>query len=159
MHPLEPLSAAELQQSVQLIKTLPVFKPTVRIISIVLREPAKAIVYEALSANRQADVILFDNALNAAFSAVLDLTNDAALEWKAAPAGVQPTLSLDETMECEQAVIGSSAFREALERHYGIIDTSLVMVDIWSAGNYGSEERPLTSTYTTALFSTERTRR
>lgn len=25
-------------------------------------------------------------------------------------------------------------------RHHGIDDTSLVMVDIWSAGNYGSEE-------------------
>jgi primary-amine oxidase len=31
-------------------------------------------------------------------------------------------------------------FQEALQRHYGISDTSLVMVDIWSAGNYGSEE-------------------
>ena len=27
-----------------------------------------------------------------------------------------------------------------MEKHYGIADTSLVMVDIWSAGNYGSEE-------------------
>src|SRR5262249_8931873 len=42
--------------------------------------------------------------------------------------------------ECEQAVLASSEFRAALQRQYGITDTSLVMVDIWSAGNYGDAE-------------------
>ena len=43
-------------------------------------------------------------------------------------------------MECEAAVLASPEFKAALEKHYGITDTSLVMVDIWSAGNYGSPE-------------------
>src|SRR5258708_23627122 len=43
-------------------------------------------------------------------------------------------------IEGDQAVLGSPAFKAALKKHYGIEDTSLVMVDIWSAGNYGSEE-------------------
>ena len=47
---------------------------------------------------------------------------------------------MDEQVECEQAVLASEAFGAALHRHYGISDTSLVMVDIWSAGNYGSEK-------------------
>ena len=47
---------------------------------------------------------------------------------------------MDEQIECEQAVLQSEEFRDALQRHYGITDTALVMVDIWSAGNYGSEE-------------------
>ena len=34
----------------------------------------------------------------------------------------------------------SPEFTAALKKHYGIDDTSLVMVDIWSAGNYGAEE-------------------
>jgi Cu2+-containing amine oxidase len=42
----------------------------------------------------------------------------------------QPTLSIDEQIECEQAVLSSPAFRAALEKQYGITDTSLVMVDI-----------------------------
>jgi primary-amine oxidase len=59
---------------------------------------------------------------------------------EAAPAGSQPTMSLDEQIECEQAVLSSPEFKDASKRHYGIEDTSLVMADIWSAGNYGSEE-------------------
>src|SRR4029079_14954272 len=41
---------------------------------------------------------------------------------------------------CEQAVLKSPEFREKLKQHTGVDDTSLVMVDIWSAGNYGTEE-------------------
>src|SRR5208283_4673607 len=37
-------------------------------------------------------------------------------------------------------VLASPEFKAALEKHLGISDTRLVMVDIWSAGNYGSEE-------------------
>lgn len=143
MHPLQPLSAAEIKRAVQLIRTLTVFTPTLRIISIVLREPVKASVYERIEdalGDRHADAVLFDNGLNTAYKALLNLTADRVMEWEAAPAGAQPTLSLDEQMECEQTILASGAFREALERHYGITDTRLVMVDIWSAGNYGSEE-------------------
>ena len=49
-------------------------------------------------------------------------------------------MSIDEQVECEQAVLASPEFQAAFKKHYGITDTSLVMVDIWSAGNYGSEE-------------------
>jgi primary-amine oxidase len=49
-------------------------------------------------------------------------------------------MTSDEQVECEQAVLASPEFRAALKRQYGIEDTRLVMVDIWSAGNYGSEE-------------------
>src|SRR5262245_28434561 len=54
--------------------------------------------------------------------------------------GVQPTMTIDEQIECEQAVLRSPLFHEALKRHLGDVDPALVMVDIWSAGNYGSEE-------------------
>src|SRR6201999_2722174 len=62
------------------------------------------------------------------------------VKFEKAPPNSQPTLSMDEQIECEQAVLASEEFRAALNKHYGITDTSLVMVDIWSAGNYGSEE-------------------
>ena len=143
VHPLEPLSAAEVAQSVELLRGLSVVTPSTRIISVILREPEKRFVYEwpkASSPDRKADAVLFDNALNTAYTAVLNLTKNAVVEHRAAPTGSQPTMSIDEQIECEQAVIQSKEFRDALERRYGIRDTSLVMVDIWSAGNYGSEE-------------------
>jgi primary-amine oxidase len=142
-HPLEPLSASEVAQSVALLQSFAAFTPTTRIISITLREPAKSFVYEwpqADAPSREAEAVLFDNALNTACTVVLDLTAGVVTGFQTAAPGSQPTLSMDEQIECEQAVIESEEFRDALERHYGTRDTSLVMVDIWSAGNYGSEE-------------------
>ena len=142
-HPLEPLTAAEVTQAVTLLRNLAVFTPKTRIISIALREPDKSAIYAwpATGApEREADAVLFDNGLNTAYAVALNLAQNKVTAQASAPAGSQPTLSIDEQVECEQVVLTSDEFRAALERQYGITDTSLVMVDIWSAGNYGSEE-------------------
>lgn len=142
-HPLEPLSATEIQQAVAVLKGLPDFGPATRIISIMLNEPAKPTVYDwpnGPAVGREAVAVLFDNARNRALNITIDLDKGAVLKSEPGPAGAQPTLSIDEQVECEQAVLASAEFKAALEKHYGITDTSLVMVDIWSAGNYGSEE-------------------
>lgn len=142
-HPLEPLSAPEIQAAVRLLQSQPSFTRMTRIISIMLKEPAKALVYAWPNGEvpeRKAIAVLFDNAANAASTATLNLTSNEVVKIEAAPEGVQPTLSLDEQVECERAVLASEEFKAALEKHYGVTDTSLVMVDIWSAGNYGSEE-------------------
>jgi primary-amine oxidase len=143
LHPLEPLSSLEVMQAVSILKVFPSFTPTTRIICISLREPKKSLVFaweEGQTSRREADAVLFDNAKNATSTARIDLSANKLIEWKPAAAGVQPTLSMDEQVECEKAVLASAEFLEALERHHGITDSSLVMVDIWSAGNYGSEE-------------------
>jgi primary-amine oxidase len=142
-HPLQPLISSEVQTAVKLLQALPSFTPTTRIISIMLKEPAKELVYawpDGQIPDREAVAVLFDNAANAAFAATLNLTLGAVVKMEQAPAGAQPTLSMDEQVECEQAVLASEEFKAALEKHYGVTDPSLVMVDIWSAGNYGSEE-------------------
>ncbi len=143
MHPLEPLASSEISQVVALLKAAPQFTPATRIISITLREPEKALVLQwpgAQVSGRRADAVLFSNATNTAANVLIDLSTRAIESWVHAEPGLQPTLSFDEQIECEQAVLRSESFREALQRHHGVTDTSLVMVDIWSAGNYGSEE-------------------
>jgi primary-amine oxidase len=142
-HPLQPLVSSEIQTAVKLLQALPSFTPATRIISIMLKEPAKELVYtwpDGPIPDREAIAVLFDNAANTALAATLNLTAGAVVKMEQAPAGAQPTLSMDEQVECEQAVLKSEEFKAALERHYGVTDPSLVMVDIWSAGNYGSEE-------------------
>lgn len=142
-HPLQPLVSSEIQTAVKLLQALPSFAPAMRIISIMLKEPAKELVYtwpDGPIPDREAIAVLFDNAANTALAATLNLTVGAVVKMEQAPAGAQPTLSMDEQVECEQAVLKSEEFKAALERHYGVTDPSLVMVDIWSAGNYGSEE-------------------
>jgi primary-amine oxidase len=143
LHPLEPLNAIEIQRAVSLVQQLPTFNNTTRIISIQLREPKKQSVYEWPARpvdERGAVAVLFNNSLNEATTVTLDLLQGTVLKSVTAAAGAQPTLSIDEQVECEKAVLASEDFKAALLKQYGITDTSLVMVDIWSAGNYGSEE-------------------
>jgi len=141
-HPLEPLSADEVRLAVQLLKDAAKVTPTTRFVSVSLKEPDKSFVHAFTGQEtfaREAFVVLFDNATNSCFEAAVSLTGRQLLSWRHV-AGVQPTMTADEQIECEQAVLASPEFKAALKKQYGVEDTSLVMVDIWSAGNYGSEE-------------------
>ena len=86
--------------------------------------------------------VLFDNGRNVAIAVIVNLDAGKIVEVKEAPPGSQPTMTIDEQVECEQAVLASPEFKAALKKHYGIDDTTLVMVDIWSAGNYGIRRGP-----------------
>jgi primary-amine oxidase len=141
-HPLEPLSADEVQQAVSLLRSAGKVTPTTRFVSVSLKEPPKEQVHSFTGSEqipREAFVVLFDNATNTAHEAALSLTEGKVLSF-VSRTGVQPTMTIDEQVECEQAVLASAEFKASLKKHLGIDDTSLVMVDIWSAGNYGSEE-------------------
>ena len=141
-HPLEPLTAQEVQLAVALLREAGKVTPTTRFISVSLKEPDKAFVHAFTGAepfSREAFAVLFDNGTNACYETAVSLTDRRVLSWQHIP-GVQPTMTVDEQVECEQAVLASPEFKAALKKHYGIEDTALVMVDIWSAGNYGSEE-------------------
>ena len=139
MHPLEPLSQAEVQQAVQLLRQSGRIQPTTRFVSVSLIEPTKSAYRAGGPLPREAFISLFDNAANACYEAVVSLTQGCLVSWKHIP-DVQPTITIDEQIECEQAVLASPEFKAALEKHYGVSDTSLVMVDFWSAGNYGNAE-------------------
>ena len=139
-HPLEPLTASEVAKAVSLLNQQGKVTPTTRFVSVSLKEPPKETVHDrSTTPPREAFVVLFDNGTNTCHEATLSLTHAKLLAYRAVP-GVQPTMTVDEQVECERAVLNSPEFKAALKQHYGIDDTRLVMVDIWSAGNYGSEE-------------------
>jgi len=141
-HPLEPLSAAEIAIAVQVLRDAAHVTPTTRIISVMLTEPAKDALNSGNSWDslpRLARAVLFDNATNTCVEVDLNITVGTVTKVRKVP-DVQPTMTIDEQVECEQAVLSSPEFAAALKEQYGITDTSLVMVDIWSAGYYGSRE-------------------
>jgi primary-amine oxidase len=70
----------------------------------------------------------------------VSITDKKVVSMTTAPPNAQPMITGDEMAECEAAVIADPQFKALLEKHYGIDDTSLVMVDIWSAGYYGQAE-------------------
>jgi primary-amine oxidase len=138
-HPLEPLTAMEITTVVNTIKAYK--KTKLRFISVALKEPSKEKINsfrEVDLANREAFAVLFDNTKNECYEATISIGSLLVTSWKHIP-GVQPTMSSDEQIECEQAVLADPTFREAVKKH-GVVDPSLVMVDIWSAGYYGEKE-------------------
>lgn len=144
-HPLEPLTADEVARAVSALKDAGLVTPTTRFVSVALDEPPKELIHTGAASltDRKAFAVLFDNATNACHEATVALGERKVLDWKHVP-GVQPTMTIDEQEECERAVLADPAFKAALKKQYGIEDTSLVIVDIWSAGNYGVPEESAT---------------
>ena len=130
VHPLEPLSKAEVEAVVEVVKRDTRTTGTSRFVSIMLNEPAKDAVvsYEpGYRVEREAFVVLLDNATGQCVEAVVSLTRQAVASWRPQD-GVQPAIMLDEFVECEEAVKRSPEFLEALRKR-GVDDVDLVMVD------------------------------
>jgi primary-amine oxidase len=137
-HPLDPLTAAEITAAVAIVTGDRSINNGYRFATIVLHEPPKSVVQNFKTGdriNREAFLVLLDNATGQTYEAIVSLTNQAVISWKHIP-GVQPNIMLDEFLECEAAVKANPEFQAALRKR-GISDFNLVMVDPWSAGNFG----------------------
>ena len=88
---------------------------------------------------RDAFVVILDNhAGGQTYEAVVSLDERRVLSWEHVP-GVQPRVMFDEFFESEAAVKASPDFQAAMRKR-GVTDPDLIMVDSWSAGNYGFPE-------------------
>ena len=137
-HPLDPLTAEEIVEAANILKSQRRLGSRVRFETIVLREPAKPAVLSFQPGNpirRDAFLVVLDNEDEATYEAVVSLNEGRVPDWNKVP-GVQPRIMFDEFFECEALVRANPDFRAALAKR-GISDPALVMVDPWSAGYYG----------------------
>ena len=146
-HPLDPLSAVEISRTVEILGGEHDLRAA-RFVEIVLLEPEKEALarFEASgeAPPREAFVVLHDRAAQAACEAVVALDRSEVRSWRQVP-GVQAAITLDEYIECEQAVRADPRFREALARR-GITNPELVLAEAWSIGGHaqpGEEGRRL----------------
>jgi primary-amine oxidase len=140
-HPLDPLSRAEMIDAVTILREGQKLGDSFRFVSCVLLEPPKQVVRDHKPGRpmpRQAFLVLLDNASGTGYEAVVDLNEKKVVRFDALPRGVQPAVMFDEFSECEKAVKESAEFQKALQRR-GVKNVDLVMVEPWSAGNYGTE--------------------
>ena len=137
MHPLEPLSKSDVQCAVEILKSNDIIRKDnrIRIISITLYEDEhlKHAVYlwnddKNTKIDRVAEAVIFDNDANRGSHIIMNLTCLSVVNTKQFPISAQPTISVDEMFECEQAVINSDIFKAALKKHYGNVDSSLVIL-------------------------------
>ena len=137
-HPLEPLTPDEIAAAVAIVRQEKSLSSSVRFATVTLNEPAKATVLSFKPGDtieREAFLILLDNAIAKTYEAIVALSRRTVKSWEHIP-GVQPPIMLDEFVECEAAVKANEDFRAAIAKR-GITNPDLVMVDPWSAGNYG----------------------
>jgi len=140
-HPLDPLLPEEIRSAVVLVKESGKINDRVRFVVVTLHEPPKKDVLAfqpGRTWEREAFLVLLDNADGATYEAVVSLTSRRIKRWQRVP-GVQPPITPDEFLECEQALKKDPGFQAALRKR-GVTDFDLIMVDPWSTGHYGSPE-------------------
>ena len=140
-HPLDPLTADEIAEASSILKSQRDLGPRTRFETVVLREPDKDVALRFKAGDpvpREAFLVVLDNDAEATYEAVVSLNERRVVSWEHIP-GVQPRVMFDEFMECEATVQADPGFQAAIKKR-GITDPSLVMVDPWSAGNYGYED-------------------
>src|SRR5947209_1755430 len=141
LHPLEPLTGEEIASAVNIVRNERGLSEKVRFGTVTLHEPAKEVVLNFKPGNpitREAFMVLLDNSNGAVYEATVSITEGKVTSWRHVP-GVQPSIMPDEFFECEQMLKSNPEFQAALRKR-GITNMDLVMVDPWSAGNYGTEE-------------------
>jgi primary-amine oxidase len=137
-HPLEPLTTDEISATVALLRQQRELSQSVRFVTITLHEPPKPEVLAFSPGDRvarQAFAILLDNNTGQTYEAIVSLTLQQVVSWTHVP-DVQPSIMLDEFLECEQACKASPEWQAAVRKR-GITDFDLCIVDPWSAGNFG----------------------
>lgn len=101
-HPLDPLSAAELEQTVRILGRERYLGDGVRIASLNLIEPAKSLVEKhkpGATFERKALAVLLDRGKRASYEAVVDLAGRSVASVTELPSDVQPSIMLDEFSE------------------------------------------------------------
>jgi primary-amine oxidase len=137
-HPLDPLSATEIEQAVQIVREAQSVGSSFRFPCVTLKEPPKDQVLALQPGDRlprEAFLILLDNATGQTYEAVVSLTEHCVVSWTLVP-NVQPNIMADELAECEAVVKAYPPFREHLAKR-GITDLELVVVDPWAIGHFG----------------------
>ena len=140
LHPLEPLAAEEIAAASAILKADKGLGPTARFVFIDLHEPPKAAVQAGDAVPREAFVVLYEKAERKTYEAVVSLTDRSVVSFEHIE-GVQPPITAEEFMACEELVQSDPQWQAAM-RLRGVEDFSLAMVDPWAAGYTGPEDDP-----------------
>ena len=142
-HPLEPLTPDELSAAAALLRGQEQFPEGTRFVYLELAEPPKDVVLSWTpggSWDRQARAVLRNPRERATYEAVVSLSTGSLLSWRHVE-GVQPPMTAEEFMACEDVVRADERWQAAM-RARGVEDFSLVMLDPWASGYTGPDDDP-----------------
>ena len=135
-HPYDPLTANEITQAREVLEQEHEIGADSLYVKIVLQEPSKedVIQYEedGTDVDRQAFIILRDSDEKTTYEAVVSLDDEAVTSWEHIP-DVQPSITLEEFVACEETVKANEEWKEAAAKR-GVENFDLAIVDPWSVG-------------------------
>ena len=137
VHPLEPLTAEEIQAAVAMVRAARNVDNHWRFPVVTLREPPKAVVQAYQTGQempREVFLVLLDNSTGKVYEAIASLTAAQVTHWQQVP-NVQPNIMADELVECEAAVKAHPDFQAAVQRRG--LDLATIVVDPWAIGHFG----------------------
>src|SRR5215213_7503546 len=140
-HPLDPLRDVELEEAVTVLRTSGDLGEATRLICLEAVEPSKAELRRfgaGESLERRAFAVLLEPAGSRTTEITLSLDSGEVQSRHVVP-DVHPAIHPDEAVEAEALIKTDPEFLAALAAR-GIADVNLVMIDIWSAGNFGGPE-------------------
>ena len=141
-HPLDPLSAEEIERASALAGARAGGADTLRFPLVALAEPDKEAVRGFAAGDafeRRAFAIVFDTASGETFEAVVDLAADAVESWTRR-SDIQPFPLMEEFGRAQEAVKNDPEWRAAMQRK-GVTEAQLetIQIDPWPAGNFGAK--------------------
>ncbi len=134
-HPLDPLSAEEIRQSVAVLRRERDVSERWRFASIDLVEPTKQQLREhgeGTPAERIARLVCWNREDGRVYASRVSLTRDQVIAWTEETDG-QPNLTVDEVHECDEAMRQEPRVIAALARR-GITDLENVSIEAWAYG-------------------------
>ncbi|MGM0717598.1 MAG: primary-amine oxidase [Halobacteriota archaeon] len=135
-HPLDPLTPAEIETAGSLLQNASAFTDQARIVKIVLNEPSKHALraYEDSdeAVDREAFAVIRDSPERKTYEAIVSLETESLTSVEHVE-GAQPSIAIEEFIECEETVKANDAWQSALEDR-GVEETDRAMVDPWSVG-------------------------
>lgn len=140
-HPLDPLSAAEIEAAAKVIRAAPRFPADAAFSTIVLQEPAKSEVLAftpGATFTRQAFAIVVDRRGNKTFETAVDLKTLQLVAWTEVQG--QPPLLEDEYTVLSDLVKADARWQAAMNLR-GITDFTTVQVDGWAVGEVAPMHR------------------
>lgn len=143
LHPLEPLTAAEISAATRVLSAAQGFSPSVRFVYVELAEPPKAEVLAWTPGtrwDRQAAALLRDRASRSTYEAIVSLSRATVVSFRQV-VGLQPPMMFEEFMACEDLVRNDPRWQSAVQLR-GVTDFSLAMIDPWASGYTGPDDDP-----------------
>jgi primary-amine oxidase len=141
-HPLDPLTADEIETAVAAIKAAHPLTESARFPNISLQEPDKNLVWGFKPGDavpRDAFVVVLEPVKNLTYEATVDLTTAEVTAWTEVP-GVQPAI-LDEEFEVLDELAKADPRWQAAMAKRGIADFENAVVDGWAPGLLSASER------------------